>query len=68
MGFRISEKFIVPSYWLLFIFFPAMLFGVLVVSLSLPKWLIAVAIVVLLIIGDHGLRKWASLWFRKGSE
>jgi len=56
-----NKKLIVPSYWLLFIVIPAVIAGVVVIELSLSKWVLAVAIVILLIVGEHGLRVWAKI-------
>jgi len=60
-----NEKYITPSYWFLFIVLPAIIVGGVVVALSMPVWALAVAIFILVIVGEHGLRKWATFLSKK---
>ncbi len=53
-----NEKYVTPSYWVLFIALPAIIAGVIVITFKIPLWLWAVFIVLLLIVGEHGLKKW----------
>ncbi|MBU3005383.1 hypothetical protein [Paraglaciecola arctica] len=63
-----NEKLITPSYWLLFIVTPAIIFGIAIDLLGYSIWVLLAAIIILLIIGEFGLKKWASLWLPKDSE
>ncbi|MCG7994116.1 MAG: hypothetical protein JAZ06_01685 [Candidatus Thiodiazotropha taylori] len=56
--YRISEKYIVPSYWVLFILLPCSIIGIVIVEYSISKWVLIAAIIVLLVVGEHGLRLW----------
>lgn len=57
-AYSMNEKHVTPSYWVLFIALPAIIAGVIVNTFKFPLWLWAVFIVLLLIVGEHGLKKW----------
>ncbi|WP_185231690.1 hypothetical protein [Teredinibacter franksiae] len=59
--YRISEKLVVPSYWALFIILPSSILGIATVAYSTSIWIFVAAIVVLLILGEHGIRWWSKL-------
>ncbi len=59
---NLKEKLIVPSYWLLFIFLPLIVAGSFILHFQYPKWVLAVIGLVVLLGGEHGLRKWARLF------
>ena len=56
-----KEEYIAPTYWLLFIVLPTVVACGIVVTHSIPKWVLAVVIALLLVVGEHGLRKWATI-------
>ena len=56
--YRINKKYIVPSYWALFILLPAFIIGCLVVFKLVSKWCLVLSIILLMIVGEHGLRWW----------
>ena len=58
VGYRISEKLIAPSYWALFIILPCLIIGIVIVKYSISKWVLIAAIIILLVVGEHGLRLW----------
>ena len=58
--FIVVNNLVVGSYWVLFIIAPALLITILVITFSQSKLVIALSIVILLIAGEHGIRKWAS--------
>jgi hypothetical protein len=58
--YRIRQKYIAPSYWILFIIFPSLVAGITTVRYSISKWALAAVIIFLLVIGERGLRWWAS--------
>lgn len=57
-AYSMNEKHVTPSYWVLFIALPAIIAGVIVITFKFPLWLWAVFIVLLLIVGEHDLKKW----------
>ncbi len=59
---NLKEKFIVPSYWVLFIFLPLVVIGSVILYFQYPKWVLAIVGFVILVVGEHGLRKWAALF------
>lgn len=58
---NLKEKFIVPSYWVLFIFLPFIVIGSVILYFKYPNWILAIVGFVILLVGEHGLRKWAAL-------
>lgn len=66
---NLKEKLIVPFYWLLFIFLPLIVVGSVILNFQYPKWVLAVVGLVVLLGGEHGLRKWAALFTKsEGSQ
>ncbi|PUA29286.1 MAG: hypothetical protein B0W54_01395 [Cellvibrio sp. 79] len=59
---KLKESFIVPSYWILFIFIPLMVVGLVVIHFQYPKWILALAIIFIFCCGEHGIRKWTALF------
>jgi|GEM_PF-5576454 len=59
---NLKEKFIVPSYWILFIFIPFIVIGSVILYFQYPKWVLAIVGFIILMVGEHGLRKWAALF------
>lgn len=59
---NLKEKFIVPSYWVLFIFLPFIVIGAVILYFQYPKWVLAIVGFVILVVGEHGIRKWAALF------
>ena len=55
-----KDKYIVPSYWALFVVMPALIVGALILCLSLPKWIFVMTFVSLILFGERGVKIWES--------
>ena len=63
--FRINEMLITSLYWILFIIIPSLFLAGVVNKYSLSYWVLAMGIVFLLLVGEHGLRVWVNFLKRE---